>query len=163
MNAGGGARLTTNEVPDWSGLWVWNSNRGFLFDPDTPEGVVTTAKLTPEYQRKLDEEIARIDKGIEYHPISSCAPPGFPRWLAIPFLREFIVTPEHLALQRNSEQRPSHLHLMAAMHLPRTISTRCLRATHWLLEQSDAHDPHQSAQSRRLSARKPRSAIKSRP
>ena len=67
---------TPNEVPDWTGLWVWNSNRGFLFDPDTPQGVVTTAKLTPEYQRKLDEEIARINKGIEYDPISSCAPPG---------------------------------------------------------------------------------------
>ena len=39
---------------------------GSLFDPDTPEGVITTAKLTPEYQRKLEEEIARINKGIEY-------------------------------------------------------------------------------------------------
>ena len=88
MKAGGGQRPAPSDVPDWAGLWVWNSNRGFLFDPDTPEGVITTAKLTPEYQRKLEEEIARINKGIEYDPISSCAPPGFPRWLAIPFLRE---------------------------------------------------------------------------
>jgi hypothetical protein len=94
QDADGGTRLTPADVPDWTGLWVWNSNRGFLFDPDTPQGVVTTAKLTPEYQRRLDDEIARINKGIEYDPISSCAPPGHPRWLAIPFLREFIVTPD---------------------------------------------------------------------
>jgi len=94
QEASGGQRLTLNEAPDWTGLWVWNSTRGFLFDPDTPQGVMTTAKLTPEYQRKLDDELARIDKGIEYDPISSCAPPGHPRWLAIPFLREFIVTPD---------------------------------------------------------------------
>jgi hypothetical protein len=35
QEAGGGKRLTLSEVPDWAGLWVWNSNRGFLFDPDT--------------------------------------------------------------------------------------------------------------------------------
>src|SRR5262245_65220302 len=64
LEAGGGKRLTPGEVPDWAGLWVWNSGRGFLFDPDTPDGVVTTAKLTPDYQRKLDEELARISKGI---------------------------------------------------------------------------------------------------
>src|SRR5262245_61241363 len=40
--AAGGKRLAPNELPDWTGLWVWNSNRGFLFDPDTPPGVVTT-------------------------------------------------------------------------------------------------------------------------
>jgi hypothetical protein len=33
-------------------------------------------------------------KGIEWDPISTCAPPGHPRWLTEPFLREFIVTPD---------------------------------------------------------------------
>lgn len=34
-------------------------------------------------------------KGIEYDEnLSQCGPPGFPRWLVIPFLREFIVRPE---------------------------------------------------------------------
>ena len=32
--------------------------------------------------------------GIEYDPLSQCIPPGYPRWLDMPFLREFIVTPE---------------------------------------------------------------------
>jgi hypothetical protein len=118
MNAGGGQRPTPNEVPDWSGLWVWNSNRGFLFDPDTPEGVVTTAKLTPEYQRKLDDEIARIDKGIEYDPISSCSPPGFPRWLAIPFLREFIVTPDQAWLTSETVNNVRRIYIDGRDHIP---------------------------------------------
>ena len=118
MNAGGGERPIPNDVPDWSGLWVWNSSRGFLFDPDTPEGVVTTAKLTPEYQRKLDEEIARIEKGIEYDPISSCAPPGFPRWLAIPFLREFIVTPSQAWLTSETVNNVRRIYTDGRDHIP---------------------------------------------
>jgi hypothetical protein len=37
-------------------------------------------------------------QGVEYDPLSNCSPPGFPRWLAIPFLREFIVTPQQTYL-----------------------------------------------------------------
>jgi len=118
QEAGGGKRLTPNEVPDWSGLWVWNSNRGFLFDPDTPQGVVTTAKLTPEYQRKLDDELARINKGIEYDPISSCAPPGHPRWLAIPFLREFIVTPDQTWLSSETVNNVRRIYTDGRDHIP---------------------------------------------
>jgi hypothetical protein len=117
-NAGGGKRPAPGEVPDWSGLWVWNSSRGFLFDPDTPEGVMTTAKLTPEYQRKLDEEIARIGQGIEYDPISSCAPPGFPRWLAIPFLREFIVTPDQAWLSSETVNNVRRIYTDGRDHIP---------------------------------------------
>jgi hypothetical protein len=35
-----------------------------------------------------------VKNGLEWDPISTCAPPGHPRWLTEPFLREFIVTPE---------------------------------------------------------------------
>jgi hypothetical protein len=118
QEASGGKRLTPNEVPDWTGLWVWNSNRGFLFDPDTPQGVVTTARLTPEYQRKLDEEIARINEGIEYDPISSCAPPGHPRWLAIPFLREFIVTPDQTWLSSETVNNVRRIYTDGRDHIP---------------------------------------------
>jgi hypothetical protein len=92
--AGGGTRLSSNDMPDWTGLWTWNAGRGFAFDPGMPEGVSTTAKLTPEFQRRFEESLVLLRKGLEYDPISSCAPPGFPRWLAIPFLREHIVTPD---------------------------------------------------------------------
>jgi hypothetical protein len=40
--------------------------------------------------------LKRIDlrkQGIEWDPISTCAPPGHPRWLTEPFLREFVISP----------------------------------------------------------------------
>jgi hypothetical protein len=69
------------------------AEKGFTFDPDLPAGVLTTAKLTPEFQARLEKRVADVKKGIEWDPISTCAPPGHPRWLTEPFLREFIVTP----------------------------------------------------------------------
>ena len=44
----------------------------------------------------MQEEGARLNaEGINYDEnLSQCGPPGFPRWLIIPFLREFIVRPE---------------------------------------------------------------------
>jgi hypothetical protein len=40
------------------------------------------------------KRIEDVKKGIEWDPISTCSPPGHPRWLTEPFLREFIVTPD---------------------------------------------------------------------
>ena len=59
-----------------------------------PAGVLTTAKLTPEYQARLEKRVADVKRGIEWDPISTCAPPGHPRWLTEPFLREFVPTPD---------------------------------------------------------------------
>ena len=42
----------------------------------------------------MRKRIEDVKKGIEWDPISTCAPPGHPRWLTEPFLREFIVTPD---------------------------------------------------------------------
>ena len=91
--AKGGQPLAWAAMPDWSGVYSRPANKGFTFDPDLPEGVLTTAKLTPEYQSRLEKRVADVKKGIEWDPISTCAPPGHPRWLTEPFLREFIVTP----------------------------------------------------------------------
>jgi len=89
--ANGGAPLSLDNMPDWTGLWQ-RDGRPF-FDPDQPAGVLTTAKLKPEPLAELTRRRELSAQGIEYDPISDCSPPGFPRWLAIPFLREFIVTP----------------------------------------------------------------------
>jgi len=89
--AGGGAPLSLDDMPDWTGLWQ-RVGRPF-FDPDQPADVLTTAKLKPEPLGELARRRERSAQGIEYDPISDCSPPGFPRWLAIPFLRELIVTP----------------------------------------------------------------------
>jgi hypothetical protein len=92
--AKGGQRLTRNNVPDWSGVYTRAPNPGFAFDPDQPPGGLPTAKLTPEFEAKMLKRIEEVKNGIEWDPISTCAPPGHPRWLTEPFLREFIVTPD---------------------------------------------------------------------
>jgi len=92
--AKGGQRLEWSKMPDWSGVYTRKPAAGFAFDPDTPPGALPTAKLTPEYQAKMIKRIEDLKKGIEWDPISTCAPPGVPRWLTEPFLREFVVTPD---------------------------------------------------------------------
>ena len=91
--AKGGKKLEWNRLPDWSGVYSRPLDRGFNFDIDQPKEVATSAKLTPEFQAKLTKRLDDLKKGIEWDPISTCAPPGVPRWLTEPFLREFIVTP----------------------------------------------------------------------
>jgi len=91
--AKGGQPLPSAGLPDWSGVYSRPADKGFTFDPDQPDGGLPTAKLTPEYQKKLLKRIEDVKHGIEWDPISTCSPPGMPRWLTEPFLREFVVTP----------------------------------------------------------------------
>lgn len=92
--AKGGQHLSWSNLPDWSGVYSRPAKNNFTFDPDQPEGGLPTAKLTPEYQAKMMKRIDDLKRGIEWDPISACQPPGHPRWLTEPFLREFIVTPD---------------------------------------------------------------------
>ena len=89
--ADGGTPLARDDMPDWTGLWTRVGPP--FFDPTQKPGQITTAKLKPGVLEDLQHRLALSAKGVEYDPISDCSPPGFPRWLAIPFLREFIVTP----------------------------------------------------------------------
>jgi len=91
--AGGGETLSWERIPDWTGVWTREASP-FFWDPDQTEGTLPTAKLTPEYERRLLEKLERVEQGIEYDPLSACNPAGMPRWLVEPFLKEFIVTPE---------------------------------------------------------------------
>jgi hypothetical protein len=93
-----GQRLTPGNLPDWSGIYTRTPAPGFAFDPDQPAGGLPTAKLTPEFQAKMLKRIEDAKRGIEWDPISTCSPPGHPRWLTEPFLREFIVTPDQTLL-----------------------------------------------------------------
>jgi len=88
-----GQKLDWSRLPDWSGIYSRPLDKGFNFDVDQPADVPSSAKLTPEFQAKLVKRIEDLKKGIEWDPISACGPPGVPRWLTEPFLREFIVTP----------------------------------------------------------------------
>jgi hypothetical protein len=89
--AGGGTPLSLEDMPDWTGLWT-RVGRPF-FDPEQEFSELTTAKLAPAALEELRQRRELSAQGVEYDPISDCSPPGFPRWLAIPFLRELIVTP----------------------------------------------------------------------
>ena len=93
---GGGAPLERDNMPDWTGLWTRVGNP--FFDPEQDFGLLTTANLRPEARAELEARRERSAQGIEYDPISDCSPPGHPRWLAIPFLREFVVTPQQVWL-----------------------------------------------------------------
>ena len=92
--AKGGQPLKWTGLPDWSGVYTRTPVPGFAFDPDQPAGGLPTAKLTPEFHERMVKRIEDAKRGIEWDPISTCAPPGHPRWLTEPFLREFIVTPD---------------------------------------------------------------------
>jgi len=91
--AGGGQRLRMTALPDWTGIYT-RARGGITYDPDQKPGEPPTARLTPEFQQKLKARIEDANRGIEWDPISTCSPPGHPRWLTEPFLKEFIVTPD---------------------------------------------------------------------
>jgi hypothetical protein len=91
--AGGGQRLRMTALPDWTGIYT-RARGGITYDPDQKPGEPPTARLTPEFQQKLNARIEDANRGIEWDPISTCSPPGHPRWLTEPFLKEFIVTPD---------------------------------------------------------------------
>jgi hypothetical protein len=79
------------QLPDWSGLWT--AAGGSSLFGRAPGG--TMPKVTPATAAALQRGAELEAKGIEYDEnLSQCGPPGYPRWLMVPFLREFIVRPE---------------------------------------------------------------------
>ncbi len=105
--AKGGQPLTWSTVPDWTGLWTREGNIFFWDTDQASTTALPTAKLTPEYSKRLTEKLDRIERGIEYDPLSNCEPAGMPRWLAEPFLREWVVTPQetYLITEQQNEVR----------------------------------------------------------
>ena len=96
--AKGGTKMTADRLPDWTGIWTRAPGTGLKFDPAQPSLQQTTAQLTPEFAQRHTEKLERVAKGIEWDPISNCIPPGYPRWLTEPFLREFVLRPEQTLL-----------------------------------------------------------------
>jgi hypothetical protein len=93
LQANGGQALTWRSIPDWSGIWTREASP-FFWDPDQGSPAsLPTAKLTPEHDKLLKDKLARVQRGIEFDPLSNCEPAGMPRWIVEPFLKEFIVTP----------------------------------------------------------------------
>ncbi|HTK35833.1 MAG TPA: hypothetical protein VL358_11190 [Caulobacteraceae bacterium] len=95
--AHGGTKKTFANLPDWTGVWT-RAGGGLKFDPKQPAANITTAKLTPKYQASYEKKVAEVKAGVEWDRLSYCLPPGMPRWLTEPFLREFVVRPEQVWL-----------------------------------------------------------------
>jgi hypothetical protein len=103
------------QLPDWSGLWM-ASGGGSFFDRG-PTGV--SPKLTPSAAAVLQREKDLEAKGITYDEnLSDCGPPGFPRWLVIPFLREFIVRPEQTWLSSETVNNVRRIYTDGRNHPP---------------------------------------------
>jgi hypothetical protein len=98
QRANGGQALTWRAVPDWTGIWTREASP-FFWDPDQASPTaLPTAKLTPPFEKELREKLDRVNRGIEFDPLSNCEPAGMPRWIVEPFLKEFVVTPQQTYL-----------------------------------------------------------------
>ena len=110
------------QLPDWSGLWthtregVAAAQTGSFFGPG-PDG--SRPKLTAAATAMLEEGARRNAEAINYDEnLSQCGPPGFPRWLAIPFLREFIVRPEQTWLSSETVNNVRRIYTDGRDHPP---------------------------------------------
>jgi hypothetical protein len=102
-----GKPLSWQTVPDWTGVWTREASP-FFWDPDQASPTaLPTAKLTPEYSKRLMDKLDKVNRGIEFDPLSNCEPAGMPRWMVEPFLREWVVTPQetYLANEMQNEMR----------------------------------------------------------
>jgi hypothetical protein len=114
--AGGGQQSPPfDRLPDWSGLWT--ASGGGTFFGAGSGGVMP--KLTPA-AAKLAKEGAELEaKGVSYDEnLSQCGPPGFPRWLVVPFLREFIVRPEQTWLSSETVNNVRRIYTDGRGHPP---------------------------------------------
>jgi len=118
QQANGGKPLSWQNVPDWTGVWTREASP-FFWDPD--QGSTTslpTAKLTPEYNAKLMDKLEKINKGIEFDPLSNCEPAGMPRWMVEPFLREWVVTPQETYLINEMQNEVRRVYTDGRDHPP---------------------------------------------
>ncbi len=107
QQAHGGKALSWQTVPDWLGVWTREASP-FFWDPDQGSPTaLPTAKLTPEYSKRLMDKLDKVNRGIEFDPLSNCEPAGMPRWMVEPFLREWVVTPQetYLVNEMQNEMR----------------------------------------------------------
>lgn len=112
---GGQTSPPFSQLPDWTGLWTTGGG-GSMFGRG-PTGV--TPKLTPAAAGMLKQGAELDAKGISYDEnLSECGPPGFPRWLAIPFLREFAVRPEQTWLSSETVNNVRRIYTDGRAHPP---------------------------------------------
>src|SRR5689334_4954121 len=112
---GGQVNTPYSQLPDWSGLWTAGGG-GSLFGA-APGGVRPKLTSAAAAALKAGQDLAA--QGIEYDEnLSECGPPGYPRWLVIPFLREFIVRPEQTWLTSETVNNVRRIYTDGRDHPP---------------------------------------------
>lgn len=121
--AHGGTTLQWSQLSlpawDWTGVYT-RTKGGLQFDPDLAGRDQPSARLTSTGQQALDakaEHLART--GGEYDPISDCRPPGTPRWLTEPFLKEYVVTPKQVWLMNEMVNDVRRVYTDGRAHTPK--------------------------------------------
>jgi len=117
-SAAGGGKVSPPyaQLPDWSGLWI--ASGGGSFTGPAPGGSIPP-KLTPAAAAAVKAGQEAEAKGISYDEnLSECGPPGYPRWLVIPFLREFIVRPEEVWLTSETVNNVRRIYTDGREHPP---------------------------------------------
>ena len=115
--ADGGTSLDWTNLPDWTGVYT-RTRGGLNFDPDQLPDGLPTAKLTPDYHASMMDRIEKTMQGIQFDPISTCASPGHPRWLSMPFLREHIVTPLQTTMIAEAYNSVRRIYTDGRGHMP---------------------------------------------
>ena len=114
-----GAALTYDTLPDWSGIYsVGFTAAGLPFDYTQGATDLPSAKLLPEYYEKMVARIEARNKGIEFDPLGKCEPPGAPRGISEPFLREYAVTPNQTWLMNEVAAENRRIYTDGREHLP---------------------------------------------
>ena len=115
--ANGGRPLTPATMPDWTGVYK-RAKGGNYFDLDQKRGELPTAKLTPEAHAEMMDRIEKTKAGIQFDPISTCLSPGVPRWLDMPFFRDFYVTPKTTIMIAEAYNSVRRIYTDGRGHLP---------------------------------------------
>ncbi len=116
--ANGGTKMSWSSLPDWTGLWTRADGSGLKFDASQKSMAETTAVPTPAYQKRLAKKIADFKKGVEWDQLSFCLPAGYPRWLAEPFLKEFVLRPEESWLINEQLEEIRRVYTDGRGHIP---------------------------------------------
>lgn len=127
--AQGGVKHSFETLPDWTGIWMRATPIMASFDIDAGVhtrlgtlGFITygasSAKLTPKYQADYEKKIDDILNGLEWDRASDCLPVGMPRWLADPFRREFIPTPDQTWMLYEQMQEIRRIYTDGRGHIP---------------------------------------------
>ena len=116
--ADGGTKHTLTTLPDWSG-WYTGVD-GFNIDPDQEQGKGPTAKLTPAYEPRLRERMAKTaDEGGGFDDrLPFCLPPGFPRYIMEPWGREYVATPKQAWLFSEMGNEVHRVYTDGRGHIP---------------------------------------------